>query len=294
MKNRNSRQPEQPLRKHRPVRLLKYAILIVYSLFCLIPFAWMVSASLKPAGEVLKIPIEWIPSHVQWANFQQALFDPRLAGYSLWNFGVNSVSVAVITAALTIGLSAFVGYGFAKFRFRGRDLTMWGMLSTTLLPFSSVVIPLVLITRALGMVDTLWSLVIPFALTGQSIFLARQFILGIPNEYIDAARVDGAGELQIFARIILPLMGPAVATLGITAFVASWTQFLWPLVAESSQGNFTIPVGLSLMGLGSTFLVDYHLWMAAATLSVLPPLIFFLILERPYMRGLEALSGLKG
>lgn len=282
------------MHEHRLIRLLKYGILIVYCVFCLVPFVWMVSAALKPAGDVLKIPMEWIPRSFQWDNFRQALFEPRFVGYSLWNFGLNSIGVAVITALLTIGLSTFVGYGFAKFRFRGRDLTMWGMLSTTLLPFSAVVIPLVLITRTLGMKDTLWSLIIPFALTGQSIFLARQFILGIPNEYLDAARVDGSSELQTFWHVIVPLMGPAIATLGITAFVTSWTQFLWPLVSLSSQANFTVPLGLSLMGLGSTFLVDYHLWMAAATLSVLPPLLFFLVLERPYMRGLEALSGLKG
>jgi multiple sugar transport system permease protein len=282
------------MRKHNSLRIVKYAFLVVYAIFSLIPFIWMVSASLKPAGEVLRVPIEWIPSSFQWSNFHQALFEPRFASYSLWDYMRNSIGVAVITSLLTIVLATFVGYGFAKFRFRGRDLTMWGMLSTTLLPFSSVLIPLILITRALGLVNSLWALIIPFALTGQGIFLARQFILGIPNDYLDAARVDGAGELQIFARIIIPLIGPAVATLGVTAFVTSWTQFLWPLVSQSSQGNFTVPVGLSLMGLGSTFLVDYHLWMAAATLSVVPPLIFFLVLERYYIRGLEALSGLKG
>src|SRR5947208_14792215 len=115
------------MRQRRPIRILKYALLLVYSLFSLVPFIWMVSASLKPAGEVLKVPIEWIPSHFQWGNFPQALFEPRFSGYNLWAFGLNSIGVAVITAALTIGLSAFVGYGFAKFRFRGRDLTMWGM-----------------------------------------------------------------------------------------------------------------------------------------------------------------------
>jgi multiple sugar transport system permease protein len=282
------------MKKHKSLRAIKYLLLSVYSIFCLIPFVWMLSASLKPAGEVLRIPIEWIPSNFQWGNFQQALFEPRFAGFSLWDYMRNSIGVAATTSLLTIILATFVGYGFAKFRFRGRDLTMWGMLSTTLLPFSSVLIPLILITRALGLVNSQWALIIPFALTGQSIFLARQFILGIPNDYLDAARVDGAGELQIFARIIIPLIGPAVATLGVTAFVTSWTQFLWPLVSQSSQGNFTVPVGLSLMGLGSTFLVDYHIWMAAATLSVVPPLIFFLILERYYIRGLEALSGLKG
>ena len=133
----------------------------------------------------------------------------------------------------------------------------------------------------------------PFALTGQGIFLARQFMLQVPRDLIEAARVEGAGELRIFISIVLPLMGPAVATLGVTAFVMSWTQFLWPLVSQSSQGNFTVPVGLSLMGVGSTFLVDYHIWMAAAALSILPPLAFFLIMERPYLRGLETLSGLR-
>jgi multiple sugar transport system permease protein len=115
----------------------------------------------------------------------------------------------------------------------------------------------------------------------------------LPSDLIDAARVDGAGELQIFARIMFPLLGPAIATLGILTFLVSWNQFLWPLVVLSSQDHFTVPLGLSLMGLGSTFLVDYHLWMAAATLAILPPLVFFLALERPYLRGLETLSGLK-
>lgn len=156
-----------------------------------------------------------------------------------------------------------------------------------------MIIPLYIIIRQLNLLDNLWSLILPFALTGQSIFLARQFILSIPSELIDAARVDGASETGIYWRIIFPLLGPAIVTLGIMAFLFSWNLFLWPLVVLSSQQNFTLPLGLSLMGLGSTFLVDYNLWMASATIAVLPPLIFFLILERPYLRGLEALSGLK-
>lgn len=274
-------------------RVAKYIVLVVYSLFSLIPFLWMLSASLKPPGDVLKVPVEWIPSTVQWDNYRQALFEPRFIGFSLWNYMLNSLIVALTTTLLTVFLATFVGYGFAKFRFPKRNLMMWGMLSTTLLPFSSVLIPLTLITRTLGLMNSPWALIIPFALTGQAIFLARQFILGIPDDYIDAARVDGAGEIFIFIRIIFPLMGPALTTLAVTAFVASWTQFLWPLVSQSNQGNFTVPIGLSLMGLGSTFRVDYHLWMAASTLSIILPLILFLILERSYMRGLETLSGLK-
>lgn len=274
-------------------RILKYAGLVLYCAFSVLPFLWMISASLKPPEEVLTVPIRWIPSTIQWGNYAKALLEPRFSGHSLAEFLLNSMIVALITSAASIVLSACVGYGFAKFKFRGRDGLMWVMLSTTLLPFSSLIIPLYLITRSLGMLDSLWALIIPFALTGQSIFLARQFLLGIPSELIQAARIDGAGEFLIFRRIIFPLLGPAIATLGVMTFFFSWNLFLWPLVVMSSQGNFTMPLGLSLLGLGSTFKVDYHLWMAASVVAVIPPLIFFMVLEKPYLRGLETLSGLK-
>lgn len=277
----------------RAKRALKYLVLGLYCVITLIPFLWMISASFKRPQDVLTVPIQWIPTVWQPQNYRQALFEPRFTGYSIADFMGNSLFVAVITSLLSVFLSTFIGYGFAKFRFRGRDALLWGMLSTTLLPFSSVVIPLYLIVRALGLIDSLWALIIPFAITGQSIFLARQFIITVPSELMDAARVDGAGEFHIFWRIVFPLLGPAVATLGIMTFLFSWNLFLWPLVVLSSQRQFTLPLGLSLMGLGSTFLVDYHLWMAASTLAVLPPLIFFLLLQRPYLRGLETLSGLK-
>jgi multiple sugar transport system permease protein len=277
----------------RAKRALKYLALGLYCAFALIPFVWMISASFKRPQDVLTIPVQWIPPVWQPGNYREALLEPRFMGYSIWDFMRNSLFVALITSALCVLLSAFIGYGFAKFRFRGRDGMLWGMLSTTLLPFSSVVIPLYLIVRTLGLIDSLWALIIPFAVPGQSIFLARQFIITVPTDLMDAARVDGAGEFHIFWRIVFPLLGPAIATLGIMTFLFSWNLFLWPLVVVASQKQFTLPLGLSLMGLGSTFLVDYHLWMAAATLAVLPPLIFFLFLQRPYLRGLETLSGLK-
>jgi ABC-type glycerol-3-phosphate transport system permease component len=282
------------MKRSRARPILKYAILVVYAIFSLLPFAWMLSASLKPVEEVLEIPIEWIPSSFHWNNYYEAMFEPRFGDIRMWDYMLNSIAVALITAGFTIVLSILVGYGFAKYRFRGRNIMMWGMLSTTLLPFSAALIPMILIARQLGLIDSLWALIIPFALTGQSIFLARQFIIGIPDEYMDAARVDGANEIQIFVRIVLPLLQPAIATLGVMAFTLSWMQFLWPLVSQSSQGNFTLPVGLSLMGQGSLYEVNYHLWMASAVMAVIPPLIFFLALEKAYMRGLETLSGLKG
>ena len=234
-------------------RVVKYAILFIYAIFSLLPFAWMLSASLKPVEDVLKIPVQWIPASFHWDNYREALFEPRFGEIRMWDYMLNSIGVALATAGLTIVLSILVGYGFAKFRFRGRDLLMWGMLSTTLLPFSAALIPMILIARELELFNSLWALIIPFALTGQSIFLARQFMISIPDEYMDAARVDGANELQIFARIVAPMLRPAMATIGVMAFTTSWMQFLWPLVSQSSQGNFTLPVGLSLMGQGSLY-----------------------------------------
>ena len=278
----------------RPLRIAKYIVLILFSLISVFPFLWMVSASLKLPQDVLTVPIQWIPPVIQPGNYPTALFEPRFAGHTLWEFMTNSIVVAAITSILSIGLSTFVGYGFAKFRFKGRDTMLWVMLGTTLLPFSSIIIPLYLIVKMMGLLNSLWAIILPFALTGQTIFLSRQFMISLPSELIDAARVDGASELYIFVRVIFPLLGPAISTVGIITFLFSWNLFLWPLVVLSSQGLFTAPLGLSLMGLGSTFLVDYHLWMAAATIAVLPPLAFFLILEKPYLSGLEALSGVKG
>jgi multiple sugar transport system permease protein len=282
------------MQTRRPRLVVKYALLVVYAVFSLLPFVWMISASFKSVEDVLNIPIQWIPPSWHPGNYREALFEPRFGEIRMWDYMLNSILVALSTAGLTIILSILVGYGFAKFRFRGRDLLMWGMLSTTLLPFSAALIPMILITRELHLFDSLWALIIPFALTGQSIFLARQFMISIPDEYMAAARVDGANEIQIFSRIVLPMLRPAVATVGVMAFTTSWMQFLWPLVSQSSQGNFTLPVGLSLMGQGSLYEVNYHLWMASAVIAVIPPLVFFLILENAYMRGLETLSGLRG
>lgn len=276
------------------MRIVRYSLLLLYSLFSVVPFVWMISASLKLPQDVLTVPVQWLPTIPQFENYPTALFEPRFAGHTLWEFMKNSILVAVATSALSIGLSTFVGYGFARFRFRGRDTMLWVMLGTTLLPFSSVIIPLYLIVQRLGLLNSLWAIVLPFALTGQTIFLSRQFMISLPPEIMDAARVDGASEIRIFLRVVFPLLGPAISTVGIMTFLLSWNLFLWPLVVLSSQGQFTAPLGLSLMGLGSTFLVDYHLWMAAATIAVLPPLAFFLLLEKPYLSGLEALSGVKG
>ena len=271
----------------------KYGVLVAYTAFALGPLVWMLSASVKPTDEVLQVPVNLIPSRLQLDNYLEALFAPRFTGHTFAEFLWNSVLVATITSVAAIGISIMVGYGFAKFRFRGRDGLMWTILGSTLLPFASVLIPLYLVIKAMGLSDTLAALIIPFVVAGQSLFVARQFILAIPDEYLEAARIDGLSEFGIFRKIILPLSGPAVTTVAVMTFLFSWSQFLWPLVVASSQQNYTAPLGLSLLGLGGTFNTEYNIWMAAAVLAIIPPLVFFMILERPYLRGLEALSGLK-
>lgn len=272
----------------------KYVLLVLYSVFALVPLVWMVSASFKPGADVLTVPVQWIPSEWHPENFERALFEPRFAGSPFIRFLINSTIAATITALLSVVLSLLSAYGFTKFRYRGRDGALWILLGSTLLPFSSVLIPLYLIVQRLGMLDSMLGMIVPFALLGPAVFAARQFMVGLPTEYIEAARLDGASELAVFRRVVVPLSGPAITTVAVLTFLFSWNLFLWPLAIMSSQQNFTAPLGLSLLGLGSTFRPDYEIWMAAAVLSTLPPLVFFLILERPYMRGLESLSGLKG
>lgn len=286
--------PLVPRRRISLTLIAKYILLVVYSAWALLPLVWMVSAAFKPGPEVLTVPVQWVPNSWHPENFERALFEPRFAGSPFIRFLINSTIAATVTALLSVVLSLLSAYGFTKFRYRGRDGAMWILLGSTLLPFSSVLIPLYLIVQRLGMLDSMLGMIVPFALIGPAVFAARQFMLGLPTEYIEAARLDGASELGVFRRIVVPLSGPAITTVAVLTFLFSWNLFLWPLAIMSSQANFTAPLGLSLLGLGSTFRPDYEIWMAAAVLSMLPPLIFFLILERPYMRGLESLSGLKG
>ncbi|GAA4432857.1 carbohydrate ABC transporter permease [Actinokineospora soli] len=271
----------------------KYAVVLAFTAFSLIPLLWMVSAAFKAPEDVLEVPVRWIPREWHPENFVKALLEPRFTGHTFLEFLINSTVVASVTAIASVVLSIMVGYGFAKFRFRGREAFMWTLLGSTLLPFSSVVIPLYLIIDRMALTDTLAGLIIPFVITGQAIFIARQFIRAIPTAYIEAARLDGASEWVVFRHIIVPLAGPAVTTVAVMSFLFSWNQFLWPLVITSAQEGFTAPLGLSMLGMGSTFNTDYSVWMAAATLAVIPPLVFFLIFERPYLRGLEAMAGIK-
>ena len=264
----------------------------VYAIFTLVPLFWMISSALKRREDVLTLPIKWIPDPVQPQNFYEALFGARFAGYNLATFMLNSLYVAIPTTIISTILCIISGYGFAKFHFRGRDTILWTCLLATLLPFSSVVIPLYIIVQSIGLVDTLFALSIPFLVTGANVFLARQFVIfSVPDEVLEAGRIDGWSELNIFLRIAVPLLKPAIFTIAVLTFTSVWTMFLWPLVVLHDQSHFTLPLGLSLLGLGASFLTEYHLWMAAAAFSIVPIIILFIALRKYYTEGLKVLSG---
>ncbi|MEZ4865486.1 MAG: carbohydrate ABC transporter permease [Caldilineaceae bacterium] len=268
---------------------ITYGALAGLSLLFLIPLLWLFVASLMPLEQIGKWPIEWIPNPVQWENYSKAL--------TFWHFGRSFQNTSVITGLSVIGelLSCtLVAYGFARLRFPGRDTLFVILLSTMMLPFAVRMVPLYIGFSKLGWVNTFLPLIVPaFFANPFFVFLLRQFFMTIPEELIDAARIDGSSELGIWARIILPLSGPAVIVVAIFSFQAAWNDFLGPLIYLNDERMHTLALGLytfkAMPGQGSL----YNQMMAASVLMVLPMLVVFAIFQRYFVQGVT-LTGLKG
>lgn len=270
----------------RPViKVVTYALLTLGALPMLLPFVWMLSSALKPLPEVMLIPPTWIPSHPALDNFV-AIFKQLPFG----RYFLNSVLVAAIVVAGVLVVSAMAGYAFSKFTFPGRDLLFIVMLASLMVPFQVRMIPLYLVSINLRLVDTLWGVAFPWLFDAFGIFLMRQFIQTIPTDLIEAARIDGAGELRIFWTVILPLIKPALAALGIFTLVGNWEEFLWPLIVTSSDASRTIPVGLQRFS--EQYMSNIHWQMAGAVVAVAPLIIAFFFFQRQFIQGIT-LTGLK-
>ncbi|MCL6431360.1 MAG: carbohydrate ABC transporter permease [Anaerolineae bacterium] len=247
---------------------------------------WMLSASFKPLSEILQVPPTWIPKSPTLRNyvtvFQQMAFARYIA---------NSVIVAAVTVVCVLLTSALGGYALSKFQFPGRDFIFIAILSTMMIPFQVRMIPLYVMVYQVGLVNTYAGLILPGAVDAFGIFMMRQYIQSLPNDLIDAARMDGASEPGIFWRIILPLCGPALSALAIFTFMWSWESFIWPLIVTNTEQMLTLPIGLSKFS--GRYLTRYDLTMAAATVSIMPVLLVFLILQRRFIEGI-ALTGIKG
>jgi multiple sugar transport system permease protein len=263
-----------------------YAILVVFSIFMLVPFVFALLGSLKPEPEVFAVPIRWLPSEPQWQNYVLP-FQKNVGRYFL-----NSLIVSGIQTIAPLLLCSMAGYSLAKFTYPGRTLAFLFILSTIMLPIQVTLVPTFLIIKELGWVNTYAGLIVPGLATTFGTFLMRQFFLSIPSEYMDAARIDGASEPRIFWTIMLPMCRPALSALAIFSFTGSWNSFLWPLVVVNQDEMRTIPLGI-VFYIGEQRAPEYGQLLAVAVLASLPVLALFMAMQREFIRG-AAISGLKG
>jgi multiple sugar transport system permease protein len=272
--------------RDRAAKAVLYTVLGLGLLVVVGPFLWMLLASVKPESEIRAVPPTWWPETVTWANFGQ-LFD-RL------NFPLYFVNSTLVATLVTVGNLLFcsmLGYALAKLHYPGRRALFLVVLAMLMVPGMATFVPQFVLVSNLGLANSYAGLVLPFLAGPFGVFLMRQFLQSIPDDLLEAARVDGAGEWRIFFRIVLPLCRPALATLGILTFLSSWNNFLWPLVIATTEDKYTLPVALALYSVGQNR-VNYGLLLAGAVVVVLPVLIVFLALQRHFLRGI-ATTGLK-
>ena len=269
-------------RSHRGV----YVALAVGLIAMVIPFLWMVISSIKPEAEVRAVPPTWWPETVTLDNYETLFRKLDFPVYFL-----NSTLVALAVTVGNVVFGSMLGYALAKLDFPGKRAMFGLVLMTLMIPGVVTFVPLFLLTTNLGLANTLPGMFLPFLAGPFGVFLMRQFISGLPDELIQAARVDGAGELRIFFSIILPLCGPALATLGILSFLTSWNNFLWPLVVAQTEDKYTLPVALALYSVGQNA-TKYGLLLAGAVVVVIPVIAVFLALQRYIMQGIS-MTGIK-
>jgi multiple sugar transport system permease protein len=262
------------------------AAVAVVALLTLVPLLWMVSASFMAPGAANTMPPPLLPAKPTLEHYV-ALFT-RLN--LLRNF-LNSLLISTVTTLISLFINALAGYAFAKLRFGGRDRIFRLLVMGLVVPAQVGMLPLFLMVRGMGLVNTPWGVMIAALASIFGIFMIRQYALGIPDELLDAARVDGASEFLIFRKIVLPLLRPILVTLAAFSFLGTWNDFLWPLIVLSDERKFTLPVALA--NLVGEHALDTELMMAGAVVTVLPVLILFLVLQRSYIRGV-LLGSVKG
>ncbi|OWV91782.1 sugar ABC transporter ATP-binding protein [Rhizobium sp. N122] len=266
--------------------VLLYAIVITVTVVMLMPFAWMLSASLKLSRDVFAFPIEWIPSQPQWQNYVDIWTKIPLA-----LFIYNTSKLTIIVTLLQLLTSSFAAYAFAKLNFPYKNTLFLGYIATIAMPWQVYMVPQFLLMREFGLNNTHLALICLQAFTAFGVFLMRQFYMSIPTELCEAARIDGMNEYQIWARIMLPLSKPALSTLTIFTFVSTWNDFLGPMIYLTKTELKTVQIGLRMFI--SQYSAEYGLIMAASVVALIPVLIVFLALQRFFVEGIAS-TGLKG
>ncbi len=266
--------------------LCTHTVLAVAVLLTVFPFAWMIMASFMPAGEASDYPMRWLPSAPTLEHYQ-TLFS-RL---DLCRYAVNSAFIALAVTLASLCLNSMAGYAFAKLAFAGRELVFRGLVLTLLVPGQVTMLPLFMVLKSLGLINSYWGVILPGMASVFGIFLVRQYALSIPDSLLDAARIDGAGEWRIYRSIVLPLCKPVLLTLAVFTFLGTWNDFLWPLVVLTDSRLHTLPVALA--NLSGEHVQDTELMMAGSVLTVLPVIVLYALLQRYYIQGI-LLGSVKG
>lgn len=256
-----------------------YLMLILFSLFMFLPILVMIITSLKSESAVFMTPFQWIPDQFHWENYQSVI-----QRHSFFSYFKNSIIIALTATTANLFLSSLAGYSLAKFHYKGKNLVFTLIIIMLLLPGQAIVVPLFMIMSSVKLVDSLWTIILPCMTSPFAIFLMRQYFLSIPDSIIEAARVDGASELLIYFRIILPQGKPVLAALGIFSFMYNWNNFLWPLIALKSESKFTIPLGIAMMQ--GEYSTPYNELMAAAVIASLPVLLVYFVLQNKFINSM--------
>lgn len=273
-------------RRERNVNLVIYVVLTGLVIALMVPFFWMVSSSLKQDNQVFSVPIQWIPEEFVWTNYRDIWTRIPMMGYLQ-----NSLYLAVIITALQVLTGSLAAYGFSKVRFPGRDMLFLGYIATIAVPWQAYMVPQYIMMQKMGLTNSFTALILLQAFGAFGVFLMRQYYLTIPDELSEAARIDGLSEYGIWARIILPLSKPALASLALLTFVGTWNDYMGPFIYLTSNRLWTVQLGLrSFVG---QFDAEFAMIMTGSVISVVPILIIFLFGQRYFIQGI-ATSGMKG
>jgi multiple sugar transport system permease protein len=269
--------------------ILIYVLLLLGAVAFLTPFAWMVSTSLKPLNETMRMPPQWIPSEIQWRNYGEAIEAMRM----FWTYVQNTLFLCLMTVIGTVASSALAAYGFSRIEWRGRDKVFLIALATMMIPFPVIMVPIYSLFKSICWTGTFKPLWVPSFFAGAfNVFLLRQFFMTIPKDLSEAARIDGCSELRIFWQIILPLTKPALLVVALFQFMFTWNDFLGPLIYLTNQNQYTLSLGLQAFQTqhGGT---SWHYLMAASTLVCLPVVVLFFFTQKSFIEGIST-TGVKG
>jgi multiple sugar transport system permease protein len=261
-------------------------LLIGAAIVALFPLLWMLSVSFMAPGEASSLPPPLLPAHPAMDNYRELFVHAGMGRYLL-----NSVAVSGAITALSLAFNLMAGYAFAKLRFAGRERLFQALIGALVIPAQVAMLPLFLLLKYIGLVNSYAGVIVPGMATVFGIFLVRQYARGIPDELLEAARIDGAGEWRVFGQIVLPLLKPIMVTLAIFTFLAAWNDFMWPLIVLTGQEHYTLSIGLA--SLAREHAQDSELMMAGSVVTVLPVLLLFLAMQRYYLEGL-LLGSVKG